>query len=132
MIGLTLEVEALLRKGVKPNCIGIIYRENKYGDELTKYFKLRSIPHYSRRNTNLLHEPLTQQIINVLRYLAAEHDIPYEGDEMLFEILHYNWFGIAPMEIAKVSLEVAERHNDQLGLINYSSFPSSPCLCSQR
>jgi DNA helicase-2/ATP-dependent DNA helicase PcrA len=109
MIGLTLEVEALLRKGVKPNCIGIIYRENKYGDELTKYFKLRGISQYSRRNTNLLHEPLAQQIISVLRYLAAEHDTPYEGDEMLFEILHYNWFGIAPMEVAKVSLEVAER-----------------------
>jgi DNA helicase-2/ATP-dependent DNA helicase PcrA len=109
MIGLTLEVEALLRKGVKPNCIGIIYRENKYGDELTKYFKLRGIPHFSRRNTNLLYEPLAQQIISVLRYLAAEHDTPYEGDEMLFEILHYNWFGIAPMEVAKVSMEVAER-----------------------
>ncbi len=109
MIGMTIEIEDLLRKDVKPHCIGIIYRENKYGDELTKYFKLRGIPHYSRRHTNLLHEPLALQVINVLRYLAAEHDIPYEGDEMLFEILHYNWFGIAPMEIAKVSMDVAGR-----------------------
>ncbi len=109
MIGITLEVEALLAKGVKPNCIGIIYRENKYGDELSKYFKLRQIPQYSRRHTNLLHEPLVQNILKTLRYVAAEHDIPYEGDEMLFEILHYNWFGIAPMEIATLAMEVSER-----------------------
>ena len=109
MIGITLEVEALIAQGVKPNCIGIIYRENKYGDELNKYFKLRAIPQYSRRNINLLHEPLIQNILTVLKYLAAEHDTPYEGDEMLFEILHYNWFGIPPIEIAKVTIEVSER-----------------------
>ena len=109
MIGITLEVERLLAKGTKPNCIGIIYRENKYGDELSKYFKLRAIPQYSRRHTNLLNEPLVQNILTVFKYLAAEHDIPYEGDEMLFEILHYNWFGIPPMEIAKLTMEVSER-----------------------
>ena len=109
MIGITLEVETLIAKGVKPNCIGIIYRENKYGDELSKYFKLRNIPQYSRRSINLLNEPLIQNIIAVLCYLAAEHDIPYEGDEMLFEILHYNWFDIPPMEIAKLTMEVSER-----------------------
>ncbi len=109
MIGITREVETLIAKGVKPNCIGIIYRENKYGDELSKYFKLRNIPQYSRRSINLLHEPLIQNVITVLKYIAAEHDMPYEGDEMLFEILHYNWFGIPPVEIAKVSMEVAER-----------------------
>ncbi len=100
-MNLVLETEELIAQGVKPNCIGIIYRENKYGDELTKYFKLRKIPVYSRRSVNLLHEPLILHIITVLRYLAAEHDMPYEGDEMLFEILHFNWFGIPPVEIAK-------------------------------
>ena len=109
MIGVTLEVEALIAKGVKPNCIGIIYRENKYGDELSKYFKLRKIPQYSRRHVNLLHEPLIKNILTVLKYLAAEHDIPYGGDEMLFEILHYNWFGIQPLDIAKLTIEVSER-----------------------
>jgi DNA helicase-2/ATP-dependent DNA helicase PcrA len=45
-----------------------------------------------------------------MRYLAAEHDIPYGGDEMLFEILHFDFFGIPPIEIAKLSVEVADRH----------------------
>ena len=28
---------------------------------------------------------------------------------MLFEILHFDWFGIAPIEIARLSIEVADR-----------------------
>jgi DNA helicase II / ATP-dependent DNA helicase PcrA len=44
----------------------------------------------------------------LLRYLAAEHDTPYGGDEMLFEILHFNWFGIPPIEIAKLTVQVSQ------------------------
>jgi len=34
---------------------------------------------------------------------------PYGGDEMLFEILHFDFFSIAPIEIAKLSVEVADK-----------------------
>lgn len=44
-----------------------------------------------------------------MRYLASELYIPSSGDEMLFEILHFNWFGIPPTEIAKLTMEVADR-----------------------
>lgn len=109
MIDIVLQAETLMQQGTEPRNIGIIYKENKYGEELSKYFKLRGIPYYSRRNINLLNEPLAKNIINVFTYLAAEHDVPYEGDEMLFEILHYNWFNIPPIEIAKLTIEVAGR-----------------------
>jgi DNA helicase-2/ATP-dependent DNA helicase PcrA len=109
MIGITLEVEKLLAAGVAPGNIGIIYKENKYGEELARFFKLKNIPFYTKRNLNLLELPLAQQIILLLRYLAAEHDTPDGGDEMLFELLHFHWFHIPPVEIARLSVEVAER-----------------------
>lgn len=107
MIDVTLQVEKLMQQGVPPGRVGIIYKENKYGEELTQYFKLRNIPVFSKRNLNVLDIPLVQKIILLLRYLAAEHDTPYGGDEMLFEILHFDWFGIPPIEIAKLTIEVA-------------------------
>ena len=58
---------------------------------------------------NILEIPLAKKIILILKYLAAEHDIPYSGDEMLFEILHFDWFHIPAIEIAKLSIEVAEK-----------------------
>ncbi len=109
MIHITLEVEKLLQEGVLPGAIGIIYKENKYGEELSQYFAQRNIPVYSKRNLNILEIPLAKKLILLLEYLAAEHDIPYGGDEMLFEILHFDWFHIAPIEIAKLTTTVADR-----------------------
>lgn len=109
MMDITISVQKLLAQGIKPGNIGIIYKENKYGEELTSYFKLRNVPVYSKRSVNILEWPLAQKILLIIKYLAAEHDIPYGGDEMLFEILHFDWFHIPPIEIAKLSVETAEK-----------------------
>jgi DNA helicase-2/ATP-dependent DNA helicase PcrA len=108
MIGICLEVETLLAKGMAPGKIGIIYKENKYGEALAQFFKEKQIPVYSKRNLNLLEIPLAQKIILFLKYLAAEWDTPFGGEEMLFQILHFNWFGIPAMEIAEITAKVAD------------------------
>ena len=109
MIGIAKHVQTLVAQNVLPGRIGIIYKENKYGEELAQYFKQLNIPVYSKRHLNILELPEAQKILLVLKYLASEHDIPYSGDEMLFEILHFDWFGIPPIQIAKLSMEVAEK-----------------------
>jgi DNA helicase II / ATP-dependent DNA helicase PcrA len=114
MTDIALQVEKLIGEGVDPGKIAIIYKENKYGEELARFLRLKQIPAFSRRSLNLFENPLAQKIILLLRYLAAEHDAPYGGDEMLFEILHFDFFSIAPIEIAKLSVEVAERQFSDL------------------
>lgn len=109
MIGIAKQVQVLVGQDVAPGRIGIIYKENKYGLELAQYFKQLNIPVYSKRNLNILELPLAQKIILILKYLATEHDVPYSGDEMLFEILHFDWFGIPSIEIAKLTMEVADK-----------------------
>jgi DNA helicase II / ATP-dependent DNA helicase PcrA len=109
MTDITLQVEKLLGEGIIPGRIAIIYKENKYGEELARFLQLKKIPVYSKRNLDLLGIPLAQKILLLLRYLGAEHDASYGGDEMLFEILHFDCWGIAPIEIARLSVEVADR-----------------------
>ncbi len=113
MIGITQKVEEILAQGIEPSKIGIIYKENRYGEELAQYFKLRKIPYYSKRSLNILCIPFAKKMISILRYLSFEHDIPYSGDELLFEILHYDWFNIPPIEIARISIEVADKQYSQ-------------------
>jgi DNA helicase-2/ATP-dependent DNA helicase PcrA len=108
MIGTVQKIEKLVNEGVAGNSIGIIYRENKYGEELAAYLRLKGIPYYSKRALNILDQPLIQQVVLVLNYLTAEHDIPYSGDEMLFEILHFEWLNIPSIEIAKATMRVSE------------------------
>jgi DNA helicase-2/ATP-dependent DNA helicase PcrA len=107
MVDITLHAEALINEGVSPGRIAVIYKENKYGEELSKFFQLKKLPVYSKRSLNLFDIPFAKKLIQILRYIAAEHDTPYGGDEMLFEILHFDFYKIAPIEIAKLSVEVA-------------------------
>jgi len=106
MAAITHKIFDLLQEGILPGKIAVIYKENKYGEELATYFRLKGIPVYSKRNINLLVQPFTKKLIQLLRYLNAEHDTPYGGDEMLFEILHFDFYQIPPIEIAKLTVEV--------------------------
>ena len=109
MTDITLRIEDLVRQGVPPGKIAVIYKENRYGEELARFLQLKKIPAFSKRSQNLFEIPFAQRVILLLRYLAAEHDTPYGGDEMLFEILHFDFFRIPPIEIAKLSVEVADK-----------------------
>ncbi|HRD58923.1 MAG TPA: 3'-5' exonuclease, partial [Ferruginibacter sp.] len=110
MAAITQKVESLLQQGIAPGKIAIIYKENKYGEELATYFRLKQIPVYSKRNINLLYDPFVNKLVQLLRYLNAEHDTPYGGDEILFEILHYDFYAIPSIEIAKITVEVNSKN----------------------
>ncbi|RYZ22431.1 MAG: ATP-dependent helicase [Chitinophagaceae bacterium] len=131
LIGITTRIEKLIAEGVAPNEIGVIYRENKYGEELAQYLRLKGIPFYTRRNLNILEQPLIQQLLRVLDYLCAEHDTPYGGDGLLFEILHFEWFGIPPLAVAKAAIEVSDynynaRGKDKTSLRRYVCEQQAP------
>ena len=115
MAGITAQVFNLFQQKIEPGKIAVIYKENKYGEELAKYFRLKNIPVYSKRSINILENPFVKKLVEILRYLNAEHDIPYGGDEMLFEILHFDFYSIPPIEIAKLTVEVNQkRYNSEL------------------
>lgn len=109
MVGITQEVDRLIQQGVEPGRIAIIYKENKYGEELAQYFKIRKIPVFSKRHVNVLHTNLIEKFVLLLNYLDSEHDIPYSGDELLFELLHFDWFNIPPIQIAQFTSEVSDK-----------------------
>ncbi|MEQ1552627.1 MAG: ATP-dependent DNA helicase [Ferruginibacter sp.] len=106
MAGITAEIASLLESNVEPRKIAVIYKENKYGEALAEYLRLKGVPVFSKRNINILSNAFVNKIVTILRYLNAEHDIPYGGDELLFEILHYDFYKIAPIDIAKITVEV--------------------------
>ena len=115
MAAICSRVQALLALNVLPGKVAVIYKENKYGEELAQYLRLKKIPLYSKRSINILEQPFVKKILTTLRYLHAEHDIPYGGDEMLFEIMHYDFYKIAPIEIAKLTVETnSKKYNGEL------------------
>src|SRR6188768_4170017 len=69
MADITNRVYELIQQKTDPGRIAVIYKENKYGEELAKYFRLKNIPVYSKRSIDVLVQPFTSKIIQLLRYL---------------------------------------------------------------
>ncbi len=112
---ITNRVDDLLKQNIPAGKIAVIYKENKYGEDLARYFRLKNIPVYSKRSINILVHPFIKKIIQLLRYLNAEHDTPYGGEEILFEILHYDFYKIPPIETAKITVAVNQKkYNGEL------------------
>lgn len=100
----------IAEENIDPKEIAIIYKEHKAGEELAHYFQSREIPVSTKKRVNILTIPFAQKLITILRYLAAENDIPYSGDELLFKILHFDFYEINPIDAAKLSVAVTT-HN---------------------
>ena len=105
MMDITEQITQLINKGVAPQEIAVLYKENKYGEEIAHFLQQKNIPVYTKRTANLLDQTLIKQIITLLDYLNCELDQSYEGAHLLFEILHYKWWNIAPITIAKLTFE---------------------------
>ena len=133
MIHIVNQVESLINANTPPGKIAVIYRENKYGEELLNCFRLKNLPVYSKRNVNLLNDPLIGQLLLLIRYLASAHEfeVPFNGDEMLFEILHAEWFGIPAITIATLAAETAEEKTSLRRLLNDKASRAPRDLFSQ-
>jgi DNA helicase-2/ATP-dependent DNA helicase PcrA len=105
MIGIAEKINQLILAGTQPKDIAVLYKENKYGEEIAHFLQQKNIPLFSKRSANLFDQVLIQQIIRILDYLACEWDQPNEGANILFEILHFSWWKISPITIATLTVE---------------------------
>jgi DNA helicase-2/ATP-dependent DNA helicase PcrA len=105
MIDITEQIVQLTQNGIAANQIAVLYKEHKYGEEIAHFLQQKNIPVFTRRTANLLDQILVKQIIAILDYLVCELDQPYEGANLLFEILHFKWWNISPITIAKLTFE---------------------------
>ena len=105
MMAIAEQINQLILKGIAPKEIAVLYKENKYGEEIAHFLQQKNIPIYSKRTANLFDQVLIQQIIKILDYLACEWDQPNEGANLLFEILHFKWWHISPITIAVLTTE---------------------------
>lgn len=112
-VGISQSIEALRDQGVPLDRIAVIYRNHAQSDEIIRYLTSRGIAVATRRRADLLREPLIEKLLTVLRYLAAELHRPHSGERLLFELLHESWFGIPPLALARLSLEIGRRNAGQ-------------------
>ncbi len=112
---IAISVKSLIEAGTPAGKIAIIYREHKYGDELQKFLHLAGVPFYVKRSLNLLNDHFISRVLNLMRYFIAEDDKPYSGEYLLFEMMHYDFFDLEPLTIARITNEVYENQRRKKG-----------------
>jgi DNA helicase-2/ATP-dependent DNA helicase PcrA len=110
MVDVATSIKHLVESGTPPGEIAVIYRNHNQVEDLIHFLDAQKIAVNTRRKIDVLTIPFGEKIINILRYLAMELDSPYSGDELLFEILHYDFFNIPPIGIAKASIAVSKEN----------------------
>ncbi len=105
-------INDILRKqkeGVPLSDIAIIYRKHKNVENIVKYLSLHGIPLNIKRKVNVLKQQEIKKLILILKYISEEFEKPYTGEKHLFEILHFDFFGISAKDAALISLYCSNR-----------------------
>lgn len=103
-------IQQLLDQGVQGNEIAVLYRNHNQAEDLLTWFQSSGIAVNTRRSEDVLTHPFNRKLIHILRYLAAEFQKPHSGEVYLFELLHFDFFGIEPLAISRISVDLYRRN----------------------
>ena len=106
LVWLAEEIEKLNKAGTNLSEVAVLYRKHKQAEELVDYFMKIDIPIQIKRKVNVLDNLFTKKIIDWLTYLSEESEIAHSREDLLFDLLHLDYFNINPMAIAQIALDI--------------------------
>jgi DNA helicase-2/ATP-dependent DNA helicase PcrA len=84
--------------------IAVIYRNHSQVDEIVSALERKGVPLNLRKKLDVLQEVWIEQLIDILRYIDMEGMSPFSGEPLLAKIMHFRYFNIHPLDIAKIAL----------------------------
>ncbi len=124
---IVMQVERLQQKGIALGEVAILYAQHKQADNIIALMERKGIPYNIKRPVNILEEHLVEQLLNVLRYLDEERKKPFEGEPVLFELMHAPYYGIDPTDIALLALHMQSSRKEK-GPTRWRLLLSNPLL----
>ena len=105
-IDVAMQVEALVQQGISGKEIAIIYRNHAQVATITTMLEGKKIAVNTKRKVDILQLPFIQNLLLILNWINKEKYISYSADDLLFLLLHSDFFTLSPLEIAKLSMTV--------------------------
>lgn len=95
-------IKELIAQGLLPKEIAVLYRNHRQAENLLRICRHAQIPVYQVRRENILHDPFIISLLEVLRYIVGEANEPFGQEARLLPVLHFRFFGIAPLDLARL------------------------------
>ncbi|MEY3052557.1 MAG: hypothetical protein RLY31_2342 [Bacteroidota bacterium] len=92
--------------------VAVIVARHKQLERLASILGKMGIPYRTRREMNILDLPLIRNLRDMLSYFEAEFRQPFSGESQLFRMLHLDFIGMAPLDLARMSArrQMTDRH----------------------
>ena len=103
---IALQIEHLLKDGVSGKNIAIIYRNHAQVEQIATILESKSISVNTRKKVDILQLPFIKNILDILTWIDKESTIAFSGEDLLFKILHFNFFKAKPADIAHLNMKV--------------------------
>jgi DNA helicase-2/ATP-dependent DNA helicase PcrA len=103
LTGLSVHIRNLILEGTDPSQIAVLYSRHKQADPVQSLLRKEGIPFQTKRPQNVLDNPLIDHFRELLLYIRDENRAPFSGEQRIFRLLHADFFGIDPLDIALVA-----------------------------
>ncbi len=100
-------IKKIHERGVPYNEIAVIYQKHKEAEDIIKYLSFQNIPVSIKKRVDILSLKETNRILMMIRYINGEMNNPLSMDRVLFEILHYDFWGIHTLDLARLSFFIS-------------------------
>ncbi|MBC7885899.1 MAG: ATP-dependent helicase, partial [Saprospiraceae bacterium] len=107
--GIIHKILELNQNGVALKNIAVLYTRHKNIENLVRYFLQNKIAVNVKKRVNVLFENEVFRITNILEYLDNEFNRPHSSEDLLFEIMHYDFFDLDALDIASIALFCRKR-----------------------
>lgn len=100
---LAQRIKELHANGVKYSEMAVIYRSHATASDLVKYLTIKDIPLQIKKKVNVLDLPEIKKIHTLLQYLSGELEKQDSQELRLFQIMHFDYFGLAARDIGYIA-----------------------------
>ena len=109
------QIETLLSNKIPGKEIAVIYRNHAQVETLVHALQTKEIAVNMRKQIDALSLPFIDNLITILTWIQQERLIPFSGEDLLFKILHFNFFKLNPVEAAQLNIKVYEKNIGRKG-----------------
>jgi DNA helicase-2/ATP-dependent DNA helicase PcrA len=95
------DIKRKIESGVAPSDIAVIYHKNFESNAIADILSKYGIDYTVQGGANVLSDPTVRNFIKILKVIYEMRES--REDEDLFTILHYDIFGIDPLDVLKIS-----------------------------
>jgi len=107
------EIKKLKEAGEQLGDIAVIYRNHKQVENIVKLLQKNEIPLSIKRKVDILTLPLIHNLITLLTFLNKEYSKPDSAENLLYEIMHIEFFGISHRDANAIARACDGRDNSE-------------------